>query len=234
MRDPGGTPLFRRLLSFKRLPVRALLLTTAGLAASALLIFGLLYLRFSALVDAKLRAGAFAETINIYSAPRLVSVGDALSAEETVESLRRGGYSTLRGNPVGWYTVGPDRVEIFPGRDSYLGAEPVSIDFAGRKIVQIISLGDQTEREQVELFPQLIANISGEREKRRLVRFSEIPLNLIDAVISVEDKRFFQHGGLDIFRMVKAAYVDLKQGRKEQGASTLTMQLARGFLAGAL
>ena len=48
-------------------------------------------------------------------------------------------------------------------------------------------------------------------------------------MISAEDKHFFHHTGFDSLRILKAAYVDLRTGRKEQGASTLTMQLARGF-----
>jgi penicillin-binding protein 1B len=48
-------------------------------------------------------------------------------------------------------------------------------------------------------------------------------------VISAEDKRFFQHTGFDPIRLVKVMYVDLKQRRKDQGASTLSMQLARMF-----
>src|SRR5262249_37712657 len=51
----------------------------------------------------------------------------------------------------------------------------------------------------------------------------------VNAVISVEDKRFFQHQGFDLRRMIKAAYVDLRDGRKNQGASTLSMQLARSL-----
>ena len=44
-----------------------------------------------------------------------------------------------------------------------------------------------------------------------------------------EDRRFFQHDGLDLPRIVKAAYTDVRDGRKEEGASTLTMQLVRGL-----
>jgi len=74
----------------------------------------------------------------------------------------------------------------------------------------------------------LLTNVSWEkRERRRLVQLNEIPKVLVDAVVLVEDKRFFHHGGFDPLRLVKAAYVDLKTGRKEEGASTLTMQLAR-------
>ena len=52
----------------------------------------------------------------------------------------------------------------------------------------------------------------------------------MDAVTSIEDKRFFQHAGFDPIRIVKAVYVDIKEGRKDQGASTLSMQTARMFL----
>ena len=84
-------------------------------------------------------------------------------------------------------------------------------------------------RQRFELGPQLITNLSGNREKRRLVRYAQIPPSLVHAVVSAEDKRFFEHAGFDLFRMAKAAYVDVKEGRKLQGASTLTMQLARGL-----
>lgn len=76
--------------------------------------------------------------------------------------------------------------------------------------------------------PQLIASLHG-HDKRRLVHFSDIPNNLVHAVISAEDKHFFHHTGFDLLRMAKAAWVDVKDGRKEQGASTLSMQLARGL-----
>jgi penicillin-binding protein 1B len=65
-----------------------------------------------------------------------------------------------------------------------------------------------------------------------MVTFREIPPGLVHAVVSAEDKHFFQHRGLDLARIMKAAYVDVQAGRKEQGASTLTMQLVRGLWLG--
>ena len=77
----------------------------------------------------------------------------------------------------------------------------------------------------------LLANVSEKnREHRRIVSFEEIPKVLVDAVVSAEDKRFFRHEGFDPLRMMKAAYVDVRRGRKNQGASTLSMQLARSLL----
>ena len=60
-----------------------------------------------------------------------------------------------------------------------------------------------------------------------MVKFHDLPQVLIHAVTSAEDKRFFQHNGFDPFGIIRAAYVDLKEGRKNQGASTLSQQLAR-------
>src|SRR5207249_1878529 len=122
----------------------------------------------------------------------------------------------------------PKSIEIFPGKDSYFDQEPGVIRFTGDKISEIISLQDNTTRSQYDLEPQLITAISGpSREKRRMVKFHDIPQVLIHAVTSAEDKRFFQHNGFDPFGIIRAAYVDLKEGRKNQGASTLSQQLAR-------
>lgn len=52
---------------------------------------------------------------------------------------------------------------------------------------------------------------------------------LIEAIVSVEDKRFFSHSGFDPIRIVKAVMVDVSTGRHAEGASTISMQLARGF-----
>jgi penicillin-binding protein 1B len=167
--------------------------------------------------------------VNVFSAPRTVAKGDALTPDEIVARLRRAGFTTSRGNPLGWYNVKPDAVEIFPGKDAPAGSEPGVLEFSGGDVTRIVSLDDHTERNRLQLDSRLLASISENREKRRLVRFADIPPALISAVVSVEDKRFFQHSGVDLFRILKAAYVDLKDGKKRQGASTLSMQLARGL-----
>ncbi len=199
------------------------------LAAACFFVFGFYYVKFARLIDRRLAAGAFSDTVNIFGTPRAVAVGDELTAPELIARLKQSGYSTARGNTLGWYNLTKSAVEIFPGRDSHTGSEPGVLHFDGNKISRIVSLQDNTERSQFTLEPQLIANLSKDRERRRLVHFREIPQTLVHAVISVEDKHFFRHSGIDFSRLLKAAYIDLREGRKEQGASTLTMQLARGL-----
>ena len=194
------------------------------------MVCGWYYAKYAARIDAKLHEGPFADTFNIFAAPQSIAVGDSMTPEELAARLRQGEYGTSRENPVGWYNMRLGAVEIYPGRDSYTDLEPAVIHFAKGKIARIVSLDDDTIRTEYPLEPQLITNVSDKtRAKRRLVRYSEIPATLVNAVLSAEDKHFFHHSGFDILRIGKAAWVDVKEGRKEQGASTLSMQLTRGL-----
>jgi len=222
----------RQPFFYRRWPRRALF-AAMGLFAVVLLVSCIFYAKFGRMIDARLKHGPFSDSVNIFTSPRTVAVGDALTAEEMVAELRSSGYTTSRSNPLGSYNVAAERpaarVEIFPGRDSFPGSEPAELAFDHGKISRIVSLQDNTARQQMATEPRLIATLSESREKRQIAQFSDLPASLVHAVVSAEDKHFFQHAGYDGLRILKAAYIDLKDGRKEQGASTLTMQLARGF-----
>lgn len=62
---------------------------------------------------------------------------------------------------------------------------------------------------------------------RNQVKFYQLPQNLINAVISIEDQKFFTHYGFDLRAMIRAFYVNHKAGKIKQGASTITQQLAK-------
>ncbi len=67
-------------------------------------------------------------------------------------------------------------------------------------------------------------------EQRRLpLRYDEVPQELIDAVLATEDARFFDHFGIDPIGIIRAGIVLATTGQKQQGASTITMQVARNF-----
>jgi penicillin-binding protein 1B len=209
---------------------KAALTLVTLLVTVALLTFTYYYAKYARLIDAKLRTGPFQSTAMIFAAPQTVSVGGQMSMDEVVAQLRHSGYTESRTNPMGWYNVRKDAVEIFPGSDSYFDQEGGVIYFSGNSVSRIISTRDNTDRTEYMLEPELLTNLFDKnREKRRLVKFADLPKVLIDAVISVEDKRFFQHSGFDPLRVIKAAYVDLKERRIEEGASTLSMQLAGMF-----
>ena len=64
-------------------------------------------------------------------------------------------------------------------------------------------------------------------EKRSLVKLADIPAHMKNAVLAIEDARFYQHGGVDYFGIARAVFSDLLHGGAKQGASTITMQVAR-------
>jgi len=66
-------------------------------------------------------------------------------------------------------------------------------------------------------------------QRRVIAAYDDYPQVLRDALVSIEDKDFYKHSGINIWRIVGAAYRDVESGGKVQGASTLTMQLARNL-----
>jgi penicillin-binding protein 1A len=65
-------------------------------------------------------------------------------------------------------------------------------------------------------------------ERRAVVRISEVPERMKQAILAAEDERFYQHGGVDYLSVLRAAYANLVSG-SQQGAGTITMQVARNF-----
>jgi penicillin-binding protein 1A len=66
-------------------------------------------------------------------------------------------------------------------------------------------------------------------ERRSVISVRDVPAQLKDAILAAEDERFYQHTGIDYLGVLRAAYANLVQGGRRQGASTITMQVARNF-----
>jgi len=66
-------------------------------------------------------------------------------------------------------------------------------------------------------------------ERRHFVRIQDVPETMKQAILAAEDERFYQHPGIDTMGILRAAYANLVGGGKHQGASTITMQVARNF-----
>lgn len=74
---------------------------------------------------------------------------------------------------------------------------------------------------------QLIGEFGEER--RAVIKLEQAPKNLVNAIVAAEDERFFQHGGVDYLGVARAALSNFTSGGVRQGASTITMQVARNF-----
>ncbi|MEP7354600.1 MAG: transglycosylase domain-containing protein, partial [Acidobacteriota bacterium] len=203
------------------------------LSVSTLGTISYFYHQYDSMIEEKLEAGPFADTSLLYAAPHQVRVGDSIQAVEIAAYLRRAGYSEdSNRSRVGWYRIRADAVEVNPGPDAF-DPEGAVLKIEEGKLTDITSLQDHAKRNRYMLEPEPIGNVfDKQRQKRRIVRFDEIPRVLVNALISAEDKNFFHHPGFDPFGIMRAVYRDVFENRKE-GASTLTQQLARTLFLGA-
>jgi penicillin-binding protein 1B len=213
--------------------LRGALLTVAAVALVFLIVAGFYYFKYQGIVDERLKQPIFANTAKIFAAPREVRPGQKLSVRLIANELREAGYSAdgaSKLSPLGTYSEGVQTIAVRPGPESYHSQDSATIR-TGSGVVESITDDHGQSLASYELEPLLITGLSEDanRTKRRLVTYDEIPPNLVQAVLAIEDRRFFEHSGVNYWRLMEAVFHDVTTGQKQQGGSTLTMQLARGF-----
>jgi penicillin-binding protein 1B len=188
------------------------------------------------IVRARFEGTLFRVPSRVLSAPLILYPGLDYKLIDLRGTLERLGYREASGEslPLGRYRMSERELRIHrrafehPSR-----AEParlVSLQLSGRSIDAIRDL--QTKREIGALFlePEAVGAYYGpDREQRELVRVAEIPKQMTDAVMAVEDQRFYSHIGLDFWRIGGAMAANLRAGSVVQGGSTLTQQLVKNF-----
>jgi penicillin-binding protein 1B len=209
--------------------LRWLLIGVLGLVALGAVVFGYFYVHYQHVVDDRLSAGPiFSSVAQIYAAPREVRSGQKLTAASIAADLRRAGYNS---NPhLGTFQLNGDNIFIKPGPESYHNTDGATINTSGG-VVQSITAENGAVLSGYELEPQLITALSEDknRTKRSLVTYQEIPPRMVQAVVAIEDRDFFNHGGINYLRTIKCGFQDLLSRHMSCGGSTLTQQLARGF-----
>jgi penicillin-binding protein 1B len=172
----------------------------------------------------------------VLSAPLILYPGLDYSLIDLRGTLDRLGYREASGEslPLGRYRWSKRELRIHrrafehPSR-----AEParlVSLQLSGHTIDGIRDLEAKREVGALFLEPESVGAYYGpDREQRELVRIAEIPRQMTDAVIAVEDQRFYAHVGLDFWRIGGALAANVRAGSVVQGGSTLTQQLVKNF-----
>lgn len=207
--------------------ILVLVLTCFGIGT-----FAYYYVKFEKIVDRRMRGPIFANAAKIYALPKLIHTGDKVTVHDIAAQLRRAGYTEGGDSPMGTFKLVKSGIEVRPGPASYHSAEGALIRISEGRVETIVSADNKKDQlAAYELEPQLVTALSDteQRAKRRLVSFNEIPKVMVDSVLAIEDRRFFQHAGVNYYRLMEAALIDLRSRRHEQGGSTLTMQIARGF-----
>ena len=198
----------------------------------ATIFFAYYYVSFGHLINQRLTGQIYQNTSRVYTAPGRIFTGETMRSGDLASYLLRAGYqeSTVAGS-AGTFAASDSKVEIHPSTESYFqGHNALRVDFSGREISHIEQLSDSSELDSAAIEPEVITNLfDSSREKRRIVRFQDLPPVLVHAVLAAEDKRFFEHGALDMVRVFGAAFYDVSRAQKAQGASTIDMQVARTF-----
>ena len=226
----GGKRGKSRLLSHDPI-VRFAVLGFLSISLVVLGVFAYWYVKYDRIIEERFRGPVFASSAKIFAAPQVVRVGSKLTVSEIAAVLRHAGYTEKEGaSALGSYRAHGGSIEVLPGPESYHSPEAATITVADGAVAAINSHASG-ELEAYELEPQMLAALfdAEQRSKRQLVKYDDIPKVMVDAVISIEDRRFFQHSGVNFMRLVEAAWIDFTHQRHQQGGSTITMQLSRAF-----
>src|ERR1700678_4073683 len=202
---------------------------TVSLVVIGVFVYG--YVKYDRIIEQRFRGPVFASSAKIFAAPQIVRVGAKMTVSEIAAELRHAGYTDKEGeSPLGSYRLHGASIEVTPGPESYHSPESATITVTDGA-VSTISSHSAGALEAYELEPQMLTSLfdAEQRSKRQLVKYDEIPKVMVDAVTSIEDRRFFQHNGVNFMRLVEAAWIDFTHGRHQQGGSTITMQLSRAF-----
>jgi penicillin-binding protein 1B len=200
------------------------------------------YISFGRLIDARLHGERERTLPRVYARPVDVRRGQALSEQDLIGRLNDLGYAHKpRAEQPGEFAIVRTGIVIAP-RAGALAGKSVRVDFttppvtrratavplaASIKGIEVVGAGPV---DSVELDSPLLTALmtSSAREKRRHVPLTAIPRQMQQAVLAIEDQRFYSHPGVNPIRFIGAAISNLLGG-KVSGASTITEQLSRMF-----
>ncbi len=211
------------------------------------------YVSFSRMIDARLAGETERSDPRIFARPYLVRRGQSLTPAQLESRLNDLGYShRARAEQPGEFAIGRDAIAMIP-RDGDRKGQLVRIVFAGGRapapkkrdpkapkppeppvaeptgIDHVEIVGTKQHVDQMTLdAPLVTALVTGAREKRRDVPLSVVPRPVVEAVLAIEDRRFFEHPGIDPIGTAGAVFGNLFGNKKYlRGGSTITQQLVK-------
>lgn len=224
------TPVNRRLFR-KRFPYgKILLLLVVLVTATAAVYFHILSVQIQKRFESRrwsVPSRVFSATVPLYPGLKV-----SLSRVRSMLELRR--YREVAREPLGAgeFRASGDSLTVhlrefrFPG--SALPPRQVRLIFRNHVLLRIEGLSGAVAF--LELEPLEIARLFGpERESRLLVNVKQLQPDLVRAVLAIEDHRFREHRGMDIWSILRALWVDLRAGRVVEGGSTITQQLVKNY-----
>jgi penicillin-binding protein 1B len=163
-------------------------------------------------------------------APGVRLDGDTFELELAAAGYRADGQGQLPGTYVrdgGRFRLGTRR---FTDLDGPVPEQRLEVTLGGSRVSRVRNAATGRILDNARVDPARIATIYGNNEaERRLVRLEEAPELLLTGLQAVEDRNFKHHHGIDPWGVLRAIWVNLREGEFEQGASTLTQQMVRSL-----
>lgn len=208
------------------------------LVLAATICLAYFYVIFSEVIDAKLQGAIFVRDTGIYTAPVKILTNQALKKTDLTAYLDHIGYlagDKPRETNRGYYAVKDNTVEIEPSETTYIDNgrlfPHLRIKFSddGQVVRTITDLEENKTKTDSLIEPELLTSVNQDKEKRKIVEYKDIPDNLVKAIVAIEDRRFFDHPGIDFRGLFRAVWRNLSGGELQQGGSTITQQLVKNF-----
>ena len=185
-------------------------------------------------VTREFRGRLWSVPAHVYAAPVELYVGAPVSANDLDAELRRLQYR--RGDPAagpGLYRRRGDAFEVHTRRTQFADAlrEPRIVEVtADASAITALRGAGGSDLPVFRLDPQLIGSLSPVHGDDRIVLTpAEVPPLLRAGIVAVEDRRFYEHHGIDVLGILRAFWADVRAGRVVQGGSTLTQQLVKNY-----
>jgi penicillin-binding protein 1B len=229
-------------------------ISAAVLFLVACLAIGYSYVTLSRMIDARLLGEHDRVLPRVFARPLEIRRGEGLSEKELIDRLNDLGYAQrTQVHNTGEFAVVGGVVTLIPRTGAQAGKivtisfqrpapprrpgrlqappAPLSTRVEAIAVVSGVSRTAPADASRVTLdAPLLTSLVRTSREKRRQVPLSVIPTRMVQAVLAIEDRRYYSHPGVDPIRMIGALFTNVFGNRPYlEGASTITQQLARNF-----
>ena len=196
-------------------------------------ILGVVMAYLDAQVRTKFEGKRWALPAKVFARPLELYPGLSLKPEHLIQELEQIGYQRVPNvQSPGQYSINGNEMDIYRRYvqlwDGDESAARIHLRFDSSMVNGLWEDGRPAEIARLE--PLLIGGIyPAHNEDRQLIKIDDVPPLLIDTLVAVEDRDFFDHFGVSPKAIARAMLVNVQQGQLRQGGSTLTQQLVKNF-----